>query len=47
MAVGKLTYTIEVSRFINILYPIWFVQCIIGCKNFYMPKWAYKLEAVK
>ena len=47
MAIGTLTYNIKVSKFIKLLYPIWFIQSAFGSDEFYMPKWAFKLELDK
>lgn len=47
MAIGKLTCKIKLNPFIKTLYPIWCIQHILGIRDYYMPKWAFKLELEK
>ena len=47
MAIGKLTYRIRLSKYVKVLYPLWFIQSALGINNLYMPKWAFRLELEK
>lgn len=43
--VCKLSMKVKVSKWANLLYPIWIVQVLLGFKP-YIPEWALKFEMV-